>query len=158
MRTAPFFVERFGTMHWMITTPDGIAQWDRKTLRFLGPSRELDVPAADAAEALWLAYYESIFNPARLNLAMMRKEMPVEYWKHLPEAARIPALVAAGDAARGRDDRANPRVRARQRRRTCSATGDAFLAACLPALRAMGTRNPARARCRASVGEVDAGR
>ena len=25
---------------------------------------------------------------------MMRKEMPVAYWKLLPEAARIPALVA----------------------------------------------------------------
>jgi DNA polymerase len=101
-RTAPFFVDRFAGMEWMIVTPDGIAHWDRQALTFLAPDQATRVPQADAAEALWLAYYENIFNPARLNVPMMRKEMPVGYWKHLPEAARIPALVADAMPRAGR--------------------------------------------------------
>ena len=37
----------------------------------------------------------SIFNPARLKLAMMQKEMPQRYWTNLPEAALIDPLAAA---------------------------------------------------------------
>jgi DNA polymerase len=102
MRTAPFFVDRFAALDWLIATSDGIAHWDRKRLAFLDPDRAMRVPETDAAEALWLAYYESIFNPARLNVPMMRKEMPVGYWKHLPEAARIPALIADAMPRAGR--------------------------------------------------------
>jgi len=102
MRTAPFFVDRFAAMDWMIVTPDGIAHWDRATLRHLAPDPTMPVPGTDAAESLWLAYYESIFNPARLNVPMMRKEMPVAYWKHLPEAARIPVLIADAMPRAGR--------------------------------------------------------
>ncbi|HVE50014.1 MAG TPA: UdgX family uracil-DNA binding protein [Casimicrobiaceae bacterium] len=93
-RTAPFFVRRFGTMVWTIITPDGGAHWDRRELSLFDVDDLIALPSEDAAEALWLTYYESIFNPARLNLAMMRKEMPVVYWKNLPEAKRIPQLVA----------------------------------------------------------------
>ena len=102
MRTAPFFVDRFAAMEWMIATPDGIAHWDRTRVSYLAPDRAMRVPGTDAAESLWLAYYESIFNPARLNVAMLRKEMPVGYWKHLPEAARIPALIAEAMPRAGR--------------------------------------------------------
>jgi DNA polymerase len=102
MRTAPFFVDRFAGMEWVIVTPDGIARWNRKTLTFLPPDPAVRAPQADAAESLWLAYYESIFNPARLNVPLMRKEMPVAYWKHLPEAARIPKLVAEAVPRAGR--------------------------------------------------------
>ena len=94
VRTAPFFVKRFGTMVWTIFTPDGVAHWDRKRISFFDADDSLALPAEDAAEALWLTYYESIFNPARLNVSMMRKEMPVSYWKNLPEAQRIPSLIA----------------------------------------------------------------
>jgi DNA polymerase len=93
-RTAPFFVKRFGTMDWTIVTPDGGAHWDRRRLELFDVDASIALPPDDAAEALWLAYYESIFNPARLNVPLMRKEMPVGYWKNLPEAARIPSLVA----------------------------------------------------------------
>ena len=42
-----------------------------------GPgARREDAPGADAGEKLWLTYYENIFNPARLKLKMMQKEMP----------------------------------------------------------------------------------
>jgi DNA polymerase len=93
-RTAPFFASRFGTMLWTIVTPDGGARWDRKSLCFFDADPACSLPSEDGAESLWLTYYESIFNPARLNVPMMRKEMPAMYWKNLPEAARIPGLVA----------------------------------------------------------------
>ncbi|MDG2123826.1 MAG: UdgX family uracil-DNA binding protein, partial [Verrucomicrobiales bacterium] len=35
-----------------------------------------------------------IFNPARVKLEAMRAEMPMKYWKNLPEAALIPGLTA----------------------------------------------------------------
>lgn len=101
-RTAPFFVRRFATMHWAIATPDGTACWDGVQLAFLPFDPAAIRPAEDAAQALWLTYYRSIFNPARLNVAMMRKEMPVHYWKNLPEAAAIPALVADAPRRAGR--------------------------------------------------------
>jgi len=94
-RTAPFFVKRFATMVWTIVTPDGVAHWNRSALQLLPFDDSIPRPADDAKEALWLSYYESIFNPARLNLRAMQKEMPQKYWVNLPEAARIPALVAA---------------------------------------------------------------
>ncbi|HBK16082.1 MAG TPA: uracil-DNA glycosylase, partial [Erythrobacter sp.] len=34
------------------------------------------------------------FNPARLKIGAMLKEMPKKYWKNMPEAALIPELVA----------------------------------------------------------------
>ncbi|MDQ6620209.1 MAG: TIGR03915 family putative DNA repair protein [Pseudomonadota bacterium] len=92
-RTASFFVRRFAGMHWTIATPDGIAVWDRNVLRMLPPNAELPLPADDAAEPLWLAYYRSIFNPARLNVRAMQREMPQKYWLNLPEAKLIPELV-----------------------------------------------------------------
>ena len=100
-RTAPFFVNRFATMTWTIVTPDGIAHWDQRALSLLPFDPSLAVPADDAKEALWLAYYESIFNPARLNVRAMQKEMPQKYWANLPEATRIPALVAAASRRAG---------------------------------------------------------
>jgi uracil-DNA glycosylase family protein len=61
-----------------------------------------DVPAGDALEADWKTYFSSIFNPARLKVAMMRSEMPVKYWRNLPEAELIPSLIA--DASRREKD------------------------------------------------------
>ena len=92
--TAPFFARRFAQMHWSILTPLRSVSWDGTELHFgPGASRD-DAPDADAGESLWLTYYRSIFNPARLKLAMMRKEMPTRYWKNLPEATLIQPLSA----------------------------------------------------------------
>ena len=44
-------------------------------------------------ESLWRTYFASTFNPARLRVNAMRSEMPVKYWKNLPEAPLIAALV-----------------------------------------------------------------
>jgi DNA polymerase len=92
-RAAPFFVDRFRSLRWTILTPVGSAVWDGETLAFGPPGRREDAPAGDPFEAGWRGYYESIFNPARLNPAAMRSEMPKKYWKNLPEAASIPHLV-----------------------------------------------------------------
>ena len=99
---APFFAQRFGTMHWTIATPDGIAHWNRRELSIDPPDPAIEPPQDDATEALWIAYYEAIFNPARLNVRAMRREMPQRYWSELPEAARIPALIVAASERAGR--------------------------------------------------------
>ncbi|MEO5843238.1 MAG: UdgX family uracil-DNA binding protein [Caldimonas sp.] len=92
--TAPFFSRRFTAMRWAILTPERSVRWDGNRL-FLGPGARRDqAPPADAGEKLWLTYYESIFNPARLKLQAMQKEMPKRYWKNLPEAQLIDPLAA----------------------------------------------------------------
>ncbi len=92
--TAPFFARRFARMRWAILTPERCVRWDGQALCF-GPGAEREqAPPADAGEQHWLTYYASIFNPARLKLAMMRKEMPRRYWHNLPEARLISPLAA----------------------------------------------------------------
>jgi DNA polymerase len=100
--TAPFFARRFATMRWAILTPGGTVRWDLSALSFSDvPASRAEVPADDAPEALWLTYYASTFNPARLKLDAMRSEMPVRYWRNLPEARLIRPLAraAAGRAS-----------------------------------------------------------
>lgn len=96
LANAPFFVRRFAQMRWSILTPECSLAWDGQALSVGAGALARDKPPADAGEALWLTYYANIFNPARLKLAMMKREMPVRYWRHLPEAALIQPLV--GDA------------------------------------------------------------
>lgn len=88
-----FFRDRFRSMKWTILTPDAGLHWNGEALVW-GPGCPQDqAPLADAMEDLWLCYYASIFNPARLKLRAMRAEMPVRYWKALPEAQLIDELV-----------------------------------------------------------------
>jgi probable DNA metabolism protein len=92
---APFFAERFAVMRWTILTPDESVTWspEDKRLRFgEGVGRE-DAPQEDALEDLWRSYYGAIFNPARVNPRAMRSEMPVRYWKNLPEIDSLPHLM-----------------------------------------------------------------
>jgi DNA polymerase len=91
-RAAPFFVERFASMDWVIATPEGAAFWDRNALLFVDQPMTPPRDAADGKEALWRTYYASIFNPARLNPDLMRQHMPRRYWKNLPEARDIVEL------------------------------------------------------------------
>ena len=100
--TAPFFARRFAQMRWAILTPDRCVRWDGRELAFGPGAHKADAPPADAAEQLWLTYYASIFNPARLKLAMMQKEMPRRYWKNLPEAVLIEPLTARAAERSGR--------------------------------------------------------
>ena len=91
--TAPFFARRFAGMEWGIVTPYASAFWDKENLRFGPGGAKKDIPAEDAVEDDWLTYYGAIFNPARLKVAMMKSEMPVKYWRNLPEAASIAPLI-----------------------------------------------------------------
>jgi len=89
---AAFFVQRFTQMRWAILTPECSLRWDGGTLQVGPGATRADAPPPDAGEALWLTYYQHTFNPARLKLAMMRREMPTRYWKNLPEATLIDSL------------------------------------------------------------------
>lgn len=92
---AGFFVRRFAQMRWAILTPACSIEWDGQQLRTGPGGHRDDAPSPDAGAALWLTYYRHIFNPARLKVDMMVKEMPRRYWKNLPEAALIEPLIAA---------------------------------------------------------------
>jgi probable DNA metabolism protein len=96
-----FFVERFGVMRWWILTPDASAHWDRHALH-LGPgvgAREARARlAGDDLEDLWRAYYANVFNPARVKVAAMVREMPRRHWATLPEADLIASLLAEAPA------------------------------------------------------------
>ena len=97
-----FFVRRFAQMRWSILTPELCAHWDTAELSFTPGAQKADAPEGDPLEAVWKTYYASIFNPARLKVNAMTKEMPKKYWKNLPEAALIPDLVAgAAERTRG---------------------------------------------------------
>lgn len=101
-RASPFFVDRFGGDRFVIATPDATFVWNR-TEAFVGPGAPDEASARaglsedgtreDGIVATFRDYYESIFNPARLNSRAMRAEMPARFWKHLPEARSIPKLV-----------------------------------------------------------------
>ncbi|SMQ74355.1 DNA polymerase [Altererythrobacter xiamenensis] len=91
---AGFFMRRFANMRWSILTPRGCLHWDGEVMRESGPADRSEAPSGDPTEELWRTYYASIFNPARLKVGAMLKEMPKKYWKNMPEAALIPDLVA----------------------------------------------------------------
>jgi uracil-DNA glycosylase len=91
---APWFMRRFTQMHWAILTPQRCVSWDGHELQFRPGAHRHQAPPADAGEQLWLTYYQSIFNPARLKLATMQREMPRKYWRNLPEAQFISPLAA----------------------------------------------------------------
>ena len=91
---APWFRRRFANLRWAILTPERCVEWDRQQLHFRAGASRSEAPPPDAGEQLWLTYYRSIFNPARLKLDMMRKEMPRRYWHNLPEAQLIAPLAA----------------------------------------------------------------
>jgi DNA polymerase len=94
---AEHFAGRMGKSTWLITTPSGAAMFNGETLRIerrpaFAADHVNDTP--DSAEALWLTYYTSTFNPARLNEDALELHMPVRFWKGLPEGALIPRLVS----------------------------------------------------------------
>ncbi len=94
---APFFMGRFANMRFSLLTPDACAHWDLKDLVFTAGADPADAPKEDALEDYWRTYYASIFNPARLKVGAMQKEMPKRYWRNLPEARLIPDLIARAE-------------------------------------------------------------
>ena len=92
-RSVPFFTRRFGTMNFSILTPHGCAHWNKAELTFSPAVVKSAAPTADEMEDFWLLYYRSIFNPFRLKVRAMKKELPRRHWPTLPEAALIPELI-----------------------------------------------------------------
>ena len=90
---APWFARRFGAMCWAILTPDASVYWNRQALQFGPGLARSEAPAGDMLEDLWRSYYAGIFNPARVNVPAMMKDLPVRHWATLPEAALIPKLL-----------------------------------------------------------------
>lgn len=95
---APFFARRFATLRWRLLTPRRSACWDGERLVFGPGARRDEAPGADDGEALWLTYYASTFNPARLNPRALDQHLPRRHREHLPEAALIPVLTAEAGA------------------------------------------------------------
>ncbi|HEY1187591.1 MAG TPA: TIGR03915 family putative DNA repair protein, partial [Gemmata sp.] len=93
-RAAPFFRRRFPEMHWSVLTPDESVTWNGAELHFGPGVRAQDAPLPDVLEEMWKAYYRATFNPARVKVRAMKKELPVRHWATLPEAALIPDLLA----------------------------------------------------------------
>jgi probable DNA metabolism protein len=92
-----FFVRRFTNMQWSLLTPVGCAHWDGSGQPIFSEGLKDAYKPLDELDELWKTYYKNIFNPARVKLNAMCAEMPQKYWKHLPEAEVIPALVLAAD-------------------------------------------------------------
>lgn len=88
-----FFRKRFAGMCWSILTPDECVHWDGNSITYTEGVEKSVAPDSDELEELWLGYYRSIFNPARLKIKMMQTEMPKKYWKNLPEAEIIEELI-----------------------------------------------------------------
>lgn len=89
---AKFFVDRFTNMLWSIFTSYQSVHWNKKELTFT-PGIDQPKGLNDEVESLWKTYYANIFNPARVKIKAMQKEMPRYYWKNLPEATLIPQLL-----------------------------------------------------------------
>ncbi len=93
-----FFVRRMANVKFSILTPSASAFWDKAVLRFGDGADASWAPAEDAKEKDWLAYFSSVFNPARLNPKVMVQHMAKHYWRNLPEAALIPEMVETAGA------------------------------------------------------------
>ena len=104
------FAERLGRTTWLIATPDDGVYWDGHTLHYQRPCppewQRLAHTPDDEGQALWLAYYGSTFNPARLNRSALETSLPVRFWKNLPEGPLIPQLMSQARAGAQRDGQA----------------------------------------------------
>jgi probable DNA metabolism protein len=104
------FAERLGRTTWLIATPDDGVYWDGDSLHYQRPcppewQRLVHTPD-DEGQALWLAYYGSTFNPARLNRSALETSLPVRFWKNLPEGPLIPQLMSQARSGAQRDGQA----------------------------------------------------
>ena len=102
-QVAAHFSRRMGQTTWMIGTPQATMLWDGTTLHAGPPLMHGPEDIADTGEAMWLTYYRSTFNPARLNVSVMQGHIASRYWKNMPEGALVPAMIADAAAGARRD-------------------------------------------------------
>ena len=133
----PWFAKRFPTMRWSILTPDAAVSWDLRALHY-GPGVPASAaPQADELEGLWKTYYANIFNPARVKVAAMKKEMPVRHWATLPETELIDDLLR----------QASPRVEGMMAKAKADKPAAKSAAAFVPASRELPVLKDAATRC-----------
>jgi probable DNA metabolism protein len=110
-QSVPFFVSRFGSEPFVVVTPHASATWNCSELSFGPglPSKDQafsrffqDAAREDEFVDLFRTYYSHMFNPARENERAMRREMPVRFWKHMPETQAVPGLLIAARERTGR--------------------------------------------------------
>ncbi|MDG1579716.1 TIGR03915 family putative DNA repair protein [Pseudomonas sp. GOM6] len=91
------FAERMGAHSWLIATPRDGVYWDGQRLRHEQRCplqwRQWAQMPDNEGQQLWLTYYESTFNPSRLNRGVLENNLPVRFWKSLPEGPLIPQLM-----------------------------------------------------------------
>src|SRR3954470_5281450 len=97
-RAVPFFVDRFASMDWLIATPIGTALWRENMLTYGPPAPKPASEDDSVLDELWLTYYRTTFNPARVRLDAMTAQMPRHYWANMPETNLIPDMVADAEA------------------------------------------------------------
>ena len=90
---APFFMDRFTNMDWLIATPVGTVAWDGRSFLFGPPATRPSQTGDQVLDEVWTAYYRTTFNPARLRVKAMVAQMPKQHWATMPETAQIPELV-----------------------------------------------------------------
>ncbi len=95
---AGFFARRFAAMVWTILTPDESLHWDGTQLIYGAGVDASQAPEKDDLEDLWRSYYRATFNPARIKIKTMKREMPVRHWKTLPETDIIADMLAEAPA------------------------------------------------------------
>ena len=93
-RFVGFFVSRFTNMRWSSLTPELSIHWDGEKLEEGPGAARADAPSGDPLEEMWRTYYSSVFNPARLKVGAMLKEMPKKYWRNMPETSLVQPLIA----------------------------------------------------------------
>ncbi len=137
-RVAPFFARRYPAMHWTLLTPTASAAWDGTELHF-GPGAPSEAaPRQDQIDALFLSYYEKIFNPARSNPKLLNSHLPPRLLRQMPEGGEVARLL----------EEAPQRV---QKMNAPRASASATL---LPSERGVGSLRDAAAHCRACpIGE-----
>ena len=90
--TAPFFARRFAGHDLDHPDAGALGPLERRGTGLPARRDARHAPVGDDMEALWLTYYASIFNPARLKVKAMQAEMPKKYWANMPETALIKPL------------------------------------------------------------------
>ncbi|MCP1118840.1 UdgX family uracil-DNA binding protein [Robbsia andropogonis] len=104
---AEYFEKRLGRSRWVIASPDGLAHHNGEHVVYDRRARLEPPRPGDDTEALWRTYYQSIFNPARVNLDLTRQHMPARFWKHLPEGDLIQRLAIAAATGQRRHGQAD---------------------------------------------------
>lgn len=97
-RVMDFFTTRFTNMAWSILTPYRAAHWDGQNLTMTDAPDKTEYPKEDELEPYWLKYYASTFNPARPKKSAMLNQMPMKYWKNMPETHLIPELLQKAES------------------------------------------------------------